>query len=502
MRNLEDLADLLISVRQEGKKIVHCHGVFDLLHIGHIRHFRQAKSYGDVLVVTITPDRFVDKGPGRPAFSQDLRAEAVASVNEVDYVSINAWPTAVETLRLLRPHFYAKGSEFKGPQSDYTGKIDKELEVIEEIGAQVVFTEDIVFSSSNLINRFLSCRPDEVQEYLGLFRQRYSIEYVHDVLNRMGSLKALVIGDAILDEYQYCETIGKSNKDPVLAMQFRSSDLFIGGALAVANQVAGFAGEVKLVTLLGEQESHEGFIRENLHSKVVPHFAVRPGAPTLVKKRFLDGYSFNKLLEIYIMGDSDLPEETDADLCRRMKEEVSKYDLVIAADYGYGAIGRRMVDTLCENAPYLAVNTQSGAGNRGFHTVSRYSRADFVCLSEQDIRLESRTMGGELRPIMENLAERLTCPTMVVTQGQRGCSVRKGKGNFVACPAFAERVVDRVGVGEVFFSVTALAAVLGAEDELIGFLGNVVGSLAVGIIGNQKAIEKKSVEKYVTSLLK
>jgi len=107
---LEDLAEVMESLRLQNKKVVHCHGCFDLLHIGHIRHFRQARRKGDVLVVTLTPDRFVDKGPGRPAFPETLRAEAIASLDLVDYVAINKWATAEETLRLLKPDFYAKGS--------------------------------------------------------------------------------------------------------------------------------------------------------------------------------------------------------------------------------------------------------------------------------------------------------------------------------------------------------------------------------------------------------
>ncbi|HHC24693.1 MAG TPA: hypothetical protein ENK58_04655 [Desulfobacterales bacterium] len=82
------------------------------MHIGHIRYFEQAKRMGDVLVVTITEDGYMDKGPLRPAFTEALRSEAIASLSCVDYVAVNPWPTAEETLRLLRPDFYVKGSEF------------------------------------------------------------------------------------------------------------------------------------------------------------------------------------------------------------------------------------------------------------------------------------------------------------------------------------------------------------------------------------------------------
>src|SRR5919108_1240176 len=109
IRRLKDLANTLETLRGSGKKIVHCHGVFDLLHIGHIKHLESARKLGEVLIVTVTPDRFVNKGPHRPAFPERLRAEALASLACVDFVAINEWPTAVETIQCLRPHYYVKG---------------------------------------------------------------------------------------------------------------------------------------------------------------------------------------------------------------------------------------------------------------------------------------------------------------------------------------------------------------------------------------------------------
>ena len=152
--DIEDLAKKIQTLKSRGRKIVHCHGCFDLMHIGHIKYFQASKKMGDILVVTLTPDIYVDKGPGRPVFNQDLRAEAIASLECVDYVAINKWPTAEETLRLLRPDIYVKGQEFEKLE-DKTGKIQKEYEVIKEIGAEIRFTQEIVFSSTKLINDYL-----------------------------------------------------------------------------------------------------------------------------------------------------------------------------------------------------------------------------------------------------------------------------------------------------------------------------------------------------------
>jgi rfaE bifunctional protein nucleotidyltransferase chain/domain len=158
--SIENLALESERLRGEGKKLVLCHGCFDLMHPGHIKYFQAAKKFGDILMVTVTPDRFVDKGPGRPAFGEQLRAESIEALRCVDYVALNAWPTAEETLRRLRPHYYVKGQEFEN-LVDKTGKINKEVEVVGEIGAEMKFTHEVVFSSTELLNSYFKEKRDK-----------------------------------------------------------------------------------------------------------------------------------------------------------------------------------------------------------------------------------------------------------------------------------------------------------------------------------------------------
>ena len=153
--DLNELAGKLLDLKSQGRKVVHCHGCFDMMHPGHIKYFQASKKMGDILVVTVTPDRFVDKGVGRPVFNQGLRAESIAALECVDYVAVNRWATAEETLRLLLPDYYVKGQEFE-KLLDKTGKIQKEVAVVREIGAEMRFTHEIVFSSTKLIKEHLA----------------------------------------------------------------------------------------------------------------------------------------------------------------------------------------------------------------------------------------------------------------------------------------------------------------------------------------------------------
>ena len=152
---LDKLQEIIETLKSKDQIIVQCHGCFDLMHPGHIKHLHAAKRMGDVLVVTVTPDVYVDKGPGRPVFNQQQITDSIAALECVDYVAVNKWPTVEETLRLLRPDIYVKGQEFENLE-DKTGKIQREHEVIKEIGAEIRFTHEIVFSSTKLINQYLN----------------------------------------------------------------------------------------------------------------------------------------------------------------------------------------------------------------------------------------------------------------------------------------------------------------------------------------------------------
>ena len=159
LKTLGDLGALCRIMRDEGKQIVQCHGVFDLMHPGHVRHFEAARAQGDVLVVTVTPDRFVNKGPGRPVFNERLRAESVAALGSVAYVAITESASAEDVIRLLRPSVYVKGSDYADAKDDLTGKIAVERRTVEEVGGRVHFTTEITFSSSNLLNLHFDVYP-------------------------------------------------------------------------------------------------------------------------------------------------------------------------------------------------------------------------------------------------------------------------------------------------------------------------------------------------------
>ena len=183
IKNLEELTHIIANLKSTGKKIVHCHGVFDLLHIGHIKHFEEAKTFGEVLVVSITPDEFVNKGPGRPAFTTLLRLESIAALESVDYVFANKWPTAEKAIEIIQADVYCKGPDYKDHSDDITGKIKDEEAAVKLVGGKVLYTDGITYSSSSLLNKYGVLHSRELESFIRVITKKYSFESIKLILH-------------------------------------------------------------------------------------------------------------------------------------------------------------------------------------------------------------------------------------------------------------------------------------------------------------------------------
>lgn len=499
---LDELAAALAAQRRKGRRVVHCHGVFDLLHVGHIRHFQRARREGDVLVVTVTPDRFVNKGPHRPAFNELLRAEAVAALSVVDYAAVNHWPDAVETIRLLKPNVYVKGSDYRAAKDDPTGGIRRERAAVESVRGRLVFTDEIVFSSSALLNQHLPVFTPEIARFLEDFGKRHAAADVLNWLEKARSLRLLCAGEAIIDEYAFCEAIGKSAKEPTLVVKKLDPELFIGGSLAVANNAASICERVGLVALLGRLDSRLALIRSKLRPGVRPVWAWRSDGPTVVKRRYVESYHFTKLLEVYEINDAAPRPEDEAAWARVLARELPRYDATLVTDYGHGLFGERALKALQEKAKYLIVNAQANAGNIGYHNIGVYKRVDLACLAENEIRMATLDRRGDVRRLMERLSRARGWKRLIVTRGKKGAiAYERGEG-FSIVPAFAGLVKDRVGAGDAFLSVAGPLAAAGAPLEIALFLGNAAGAQAVATVGHRQFLDAASLRKHAESLLK
>ena len=343
--------------------------------------------------------------------------------------------------------------------------------------------------------------PTEVTNYIKEFCNHYSSDTLWKYIDNLKSLKILVIGEVIIDEYVYCDALGKSGKEPMLAMRFLSKERFAGGILAVANHVSNFCQKVTLASYLGSENPEEVFAREHLQKNVTPFFVTKSQSPTIIKQRIVDCYTLSKMLGIYEINDELLLEVEEAQFCQLLETLIPESDAVIVTDYGHGLITPKIVDLLAKQSPFLAVNTQINASNIGFHTISRYPHADFVCIHEGELRMDYRSRVSNVEDLVLDLSKRLNCNSILITRGSNGTLTYNQEEGFATCPAFATKIVDRLGAGDAVFAITSLLAVQKAPPEVINFVGNTVGSQAVMIVGNQKSINKSQLFNAIGSLL-
>jgi sugar/nucleoside kinase (ribokinase family) len=165
-------------------------------------------------------------------------------------------------------------------------------------------------------------------------------------------------------------------------------------------------------------------------------------------------------------------------------------------------ISPEVAHLLSAKAPFLAINTQVNAGNQGFNTVSKYGRANFISISEKEIRMEARNPQGDLRTIVRDVSAKLSCDRIIITCGVQGCLCYSRGEDFCETPAFSGRVVDRVGAGDAVLAITAPCAALETPSEVLSFIAGCVGAQAVTTVGNRTAIERTALARYIECLMK
>jgi len=509
---LEALAQKVKQHQQSGEIVVLCHGTFDLLHAGHIHHLKEAKKLGDQLCVTLTADAFVNKGPGRPVFNEQIRAEVLAALEVVDYVAINEAVTSENVIQSLRPDVYVKGAEYAQAEEDVTGNISKETRQVEAYGGKVVYTDGITFSSSNLLNQFFDVFDKETRSFLQAFKQQFSLDEVLAAVASLSELKVAVLGEAIIDEYHYTEAMGQIGKGTALGVKYLSEEKFAGGAIAVANHIAGFVDSVALLTVLGadENENDAPFIRQKLRPNVMPVFGYTSDAPTIRKRRFVAsdggqdrmGGAGEKLFEVYYYQPQPDLTQAEATLCTWMQQQLEHYDAVVVPDFGNGSISDKMIATLAEHSAFLAVNTQLNSGNRGYHVITRYPKADFISLNEPELRLATHDRYGDLEQLGQRILQQLKAQALSVTRGAKGVLNLSADGQVHSVPALATKVVDRIGAGDAYLSITAILLAKGHPFTLASFVGSIAAALDVQIVCNREPIDPVLLKKTLTTYLK
>jgi rfaE bifunctional protein kinase chain/domain/rfaE bifunctional protein nucleotidyltransferase chain/domain len=502
IQNLEDLQILFSELRAKGKKIVHCHGVFDLLHVGHIKHFKEAKTFGDVLVVSITPDEFVNKGPGRPAFSTLLRLEALSELESIDYVVANKWPTAEEIIKIIKPNFYCKGPDYKNHLDDITGKISEEECAVKFIGGKIIYTDDITFSSSSLLNKFGNLYSKEQELFIRNIVDKYNFKMIKEKIEEISKLKVLVIGEAIIDQYVFCEALGKSGKEPVLVLRDLKTQEYLGGSLAIARHLSSFCDTVSVLSFLGKDNEYKSFIENNIEENICLNFFNKSDSPTIVKRRFVDHVDRKKVLGVYSINDNMLKKNEEDEFIKSFDELSKKHDLVIISDYGHGVITPKIAEHISKSKKFVSLNAQVNAANIGTHNIKKYKDINCLIINETELRHELRQREGDAHQMAATLKGLVNAEYISVTRGKDGAFLLNANDPAVLCPGFATQVVDKIGSGDALLALLSICLYCDIGSNLSLFIASLAAAQSVETIGNSVPVSKVVLLKTIAHFLK
>jgi len=499
---LDEFVKKVESLKKAGKVIVQSHGTFELIHPGIIKHLNDAKKQGDVLIVTIIKDKDVRRGHGRPIFPENFRVENAASIEQVDYVCLVDDVTPFGCVQRIKPDIFAKGQSYAERDRKIHDKIFKEEKELYFGKSRIYETDGFSFSSSQIINNFLDIYPEPVKVFLKEFSEKYNFNYIAEKLNDLRKMKIMLIGDGIIDEYHYCEAMGKSPKAQLIVHKYVNHEVFPGGAFAIANHIAGLCDNIHLVTILGKEDSKEDFILNSLKPNVTSKFFYKADASTIIKKRYIRQYRNQKIFEINYINDNHISGKMERDIISYLKTIIDYYDLVLVSDFGHGFISKRIIKIVEDLSKKVAVNAQTNGANAGYNLITKYSNTQFICLDEPEARLAAQEKYLEIEDVAKKLLKSLNTKYFFITVGADGSICVNKKGEVNRTPAFGTKVIDIIGAGDAFFSYTAPCFAIDMPMDIVSFIGNAVGALAVQIVGNKKSVEKHELLEFIYAMLK
>jgi cytidyltransferase-like protein len=475
---LDELTALRERLRD--KRIVLCHGAFDLVHVGHINHFEEARALGDVLVVTVTADDFITKKRS-VSFNEEYRLRQLAALEIIDYVALVRDPSAVPAIETLHPDIYIKGSEYAQLILDKTANIFREKALVESYGGRIHFTSGETFSSTKLAH-FLLAAPEAAQGnpllrndrilFRDLSDRGFTLEDLKSFLAGASKLRVCLLGETIIDEWVDVTVTNLSQKSRCVAGLEQARTRQIGGTGVIALHLASFVERVDCFTNGPALE-----YPSNVH-------ATSLASSSLVKTRFVDQENGYRLFE------SKSPDLSN--LKPNLQVDFDDYDLVLIADFGHGlqdatALNARIA---AKRSAFVGAMAQVNSSNYGYNLPTKYHGADYVSLNRTEAELCLRERGLPLMELQARISRLLETPTLSVTDGDQGVLVRSGN-DLYALPTLSTSVVDTIGCGDAYFALSSVAACLGLPARSIALMGSIAAAGVAQRRGNESPVSEQ-----------
>lgn len=473
----------VIGPRPRKKKVIMCHGTFDVVHPGHVRHLLYAKTKADILVASLTSDEHIKKGNMRPYVPEDLRAINLAAMEMVDYVVIDRDPTPIKNLTLIKPDFFAKGYEYTA--GIVNPKTQEEIEVLESYGAEMIFTPgDIVYSSSALIE--LAPPSIAVEKLMTLMdAEGVSFKDLRDAVQSMKGIRAHVVGDTIVDSYTYCSMIGGMTKTPTMSVRYEKKIDYTGGAAVVAKHLRAAGADVTFSTVLGN-DAYKSFVLDDLNTCGVHCQPIIDETRPTTNKNAIVAENY-RLLKIDTLDNRSISDKIVEQLKRQIAD--TRTQAVVFSDFRHGIFNRGNIQQLIGAIPEGIFRVADSQVASRWGNILEFQGFDLITPNEREARFALGDQDSVVRPLALELHKRAHCKTLMLKCGDRGVlTYRTAPADdyraFFAIDSFADHVVDAVGAGDALLAYATLALVATKNDVIASILGSIAAGIECEHDGN------------------
>ncbi len=455
------------------KKFIQCHGVFDVVHPGHIRHFLYAKSLCDTLLVSITSDKFIKKGIYRPHIPEKLRALNLAAMEMIDYVVIDNNEEPLNLIKSIKPDFFAKGFEYG---SDKISKAtEREIHCLNSYGGKMIFTPgDHIYSSSNIIEN--SNLKISEEKLISLLRSnKITKDSLIKIISTFKNLKCHVIGDMIIDTYTRTKLIGGYTKTPTASVQEIDHVNYIGGAGVVAEHLNSAGANVSLTTVIGS-DSFNKFIKKNLSKAIKNNFLLEEGRPTTNKNVII--CEDHRLLKIDKLDNRVISNNTLADIKKLIKS--IKSDIVILADFRHGIFNESTIEAIVGSISKNVFKVADSQVASRWGCITDFKNFDLLTPNEKEARFSLADQDSTVGKLSEKLRRNTNCKNLILKLGQKGvfCTTSENpKTSYFSLDSFTSNSIDPVGAGDALLAYSSLA--LKSSKCLIS--SAIIGSFAAAL---------------------
>lgn len=477
-----ELRDLLGAPPRQ-RRVIMCHGVFDVVHPGHVRHLLYAKSKADILVVSITADRHITKGTHRPHVPQDLRAANLAAFEMVDYIVVDRNDTPLENLGIIQPDYFAKGFEYTA--NGLPPKTAEEAEIIEAYGGELLFTPgDIVYSSSALINL---APPSIGLEKLQVVMERDGLTFadLHKALDQMVGRRVHVVGDTIIDSYTQCAMIGGQTKTPTMSVLFERKIDYVGGAGIVAKHLKAAGAEVTFSTVLGD-DAHRDFLLADLQEAGIDVRAVIDRSRPTVNKNAIvvGGY---RLLKVDTLDNRSISDNILHEMTKDIR--ASGAEAIVYSDFRHGIFNRRTIPEFTRAMPEGVLKVADSQVASRWGNITEFKGFDLITPNEREARFALGDQDSGVRPLASNVYDMADCKLLILKLGERGILACCGPDHesldsFFVLDSFVDGLVDAVGAGDALLAYSTLAMLVTGKDTVSTILGAMAAACECECDGN------------------